>query len=126
MRRRSTASRSTRACAALDRATLFATSPDLFKDSEAAGFDRLRRAVKLTRFGADCYAYGLVAAGFADLVVEASLKPYDYCAVAPVVEGAGGAMSDWEGRPLGLASGSRVIACGDRRLSGAARALLLG
>mgnify|MGYP000674687125 CR=1 FL=1 len=59
-----------------------------------------------------------VASGFADLVVEAKLRPFDYCALVPVVEGAGGVITDWEGRPLNLASDGRVIAAGDRRTHG--------
>jgi inositol-phosphate phosphatase/L-galactose 1-phosphate phosphatase/histidinol-phosphatase len=81
-------------------------------------------AVKLTRFGADCYAYGLLAAGFIDLVIEARLKPYDFCAMMPIVEGAGGVATDWRGAALGLASDGRVLVAGDRRAHGAAKALL--
>lgn len=115
-----------RGCAALSAATLFATAPDMFRGADADAFARLRSRVKLTRHGGDCYAYGLVASGFIDLVVEASLKPYDYCAIVPVIEGAGGVMSDWQGNPLGLASDGRVIAAGDRALHKAALALLAG
>jgi inositol-phosphate phosphatase/L-galactose 1-phosphate phosphatase/histidinol-phosphatase len=115
-----------RACAALDRATLFATAPDMFKGADEAAFARLRRAVKLTRFGADAYAYALVATGFVDLVCEADLKPHDWCALGPVVEGAGGIMTDWAGAPLTLASDGRVVACGDRRAHQAALASLRG
>lgn len=61
----------------------------MFRDDDAAAFARLQGAVKLTRFGADCYAYGLLASGFVDLVAEAMLQPYDYCALIPVIEGAG-------------------------------------
>jgi histidinol-phosphatase len=117
---------STRPCPALASATLFATSPDMFKGADADGFQRLKSAVKLARFGGDCYAYGLLAAGFVDLVVEAGLKPYDYAALVPVIAGAGGSMTDWQGRPLGLASEGRVLACGDPRLARAARGLLAG
>ncbi len=85
-----------------------------------------RRAVKLTRFGADCYAYGLIAAGFIDLVIEASLKPHDFCAMLPIVEGAGGLATDWRGARLGLASDGRVVVAGDRRAHEAALALLAG
>ena len=116
----------TRACGDLAMATLFATSPDMFTGADAEGFDRLKRKVKLARYGGDCYAYGLLAAGFIDLVVEAGLKPYDFCALVPVIEGAGGRMTDWEGEPLRIGSGSRVVAAGDPALSGAARAVLLG
>lgn len=115
-----------RACAGLAAATLFATTPDMFRGPDATGFRRVSAAVKLTRFGADCYAYGLLAAGFIDLVVEASLKPYDFCAVIPIVVGAGGIASDWHGAELGLASDGRVLVAGDRRTHEAALALLDG
>lgn len=115
---------STRTCPSLGSATLFATSPDMFRDADAEGFQRLKGAVKLPRFGGDCYAYGLLAAGFIDLVVEAGLKPYDYSALVPVITGAGGSMTDWQGKALGLQSDGRVLACGDPRLASAARGLL--
>ena len=115
-----------RACPTLAAATLFATTPDMFKGEDAACFARVSAAVKLTRFGADCYAYGLVATGFVDLVLEASLKPYDFCAMVPIVEGAGGVATDWRGRSLHLASDGRILVAGDRRLHGAALALLGG
>ena len=98
----------------------------MFKGEDAASFARVSAAVKLTRFGADCYAYGLLAAGFVDLVLEANLKPYDFCAMVPIVEGAGGVASDWRGRSLDLASDGRILVAGDRRAHGAALALLGG
>jgi inositol-phosphate phosphatase/L-galactose 1-phosphate phosphatase/histidinol-phosphatase len=113
-----------RDCPALATATLFATTPDMFKEGDAASFVRVSAAVKLTRFGADCYAYGLVAAGFIDLVLEASLKPYDFCAMVPIVEGAGGIATDWQGAKLDLASDGRILVAGDRRAHQAAMALL--
>jgi inositol-phosphate phosphatase/L-galactose 1-phosphate phosphatase/histidinol-phosphatase len=114
----------TRTCGGLADATLYATSPDMFAKGNAAAFERLRKKVKLARFGADCYAYGLLASGFIDLVVEADLKPYDFCALKPVIEGAGGKMSDWQGRALTLKSDGRVIASGDPKLLAKARAVL--
>jgi inositol-phosphate phosphatase/L-galactose 1-phosphate phosphatase/histidinol-phosphatase len=98
----------------------------MFAKGNATAFQRLRQRVKLARFGADCYAYGLLASGFIDLVVEADLKPYDYCALLPVVEGAGGTMSDWGGKPLTLKSDGRVIAAGDPKLLAKARRVLAG
>jgi len=115
-----------RACRGIAAATLFATTPEMFKGEDAAAFARVSVAAKLVRFGADCYAYGLLAAGFIDLVVEAGLKPYDFCAMAPIVEGAGGIASDWQGRGLGLASDGRVLVAGDPRAHRAALALLGG
>jgi inositol-phosphate phosphatase/L-galactose 1-phosphate phosphatase/histidinol-phosphatase len=113
-----------RACPELAGATLFATTPDMFTGADAAAFARLSSAVKLTRFGTDCYAYGLLASGFIDLVLEASLQPYDFCAMVPIVEGAGGVATDWRGDELGLGSDGRVLVAGDRRAHEAARALL--
>ncbi len=115
-----------RACAGLAGATLFATTPDMFKDGDAVAFARVSGAVKLTRFGADCYAYGLLAAGFIDLVLEANLKPYDFCPMVPIVEGAGGLATDWRGTPLDLASEGRALIAGDQRTHEAALALLAG
>src|SRR5258708_30360290 len=77
-----------RACADLARATLFATAPDMFRGADGDAFARLKSRAKLTRHGGDCFAYGLVASGFIALVVEASLKPYDYCAMVPLLAGA--------------------------------------
>jgi inositol-phosphate phosphatase / L-galactose 1-phosphate phosphatase / histidinol-phosphatase len=114
-----------RACAGLAKATLFATSPDMFKGGDVDGFARLKAQVKLCRFGGDCYAYGLLAAGFIDCIVEASLQVYDWAALVPVIEGAGGSMTDWQGGPLGIKSDGRIIACGDPGLALPARRLLL-
>jgi inositol-phosphate phosphatase/L-galactose 1-phosphate phosphatase/histidinol-phosphatase len=115
-----------RSCPVLAGASLFATTPDMFRGEDATAFSRLSAAVKLTRFGADCYAYGLLAAGFVDLVLEASLKPYDFCAMIPIVAGAGGVATDWRGEALNLASDGRVLVAGDRRAHRAALALLDG
>ena len=113
-----------RPCPSLAAATVFATSPDMFVGVDKAGFRRVAAAAKLVRFGADCYAYGLLAHGFVDLVIEASLKPYDFSAMLPIVEGAGGVASDWRGAPLTVASDGRVVVAGDRRAHEAALALL--
>jgi inositol-phosphate phosphatase/L-galactose 1-phosphate phosphatase/histidinol-phosphatase len=115
-----------RACPLLGAATLFATTPDMFRAGNAAAFIRVSTAVKLVRYGADCYAYGLLAAGFIDLVLEAGLKPYDFCAMVPIVEGAGGVATDWRGADLDLASDGRVLVAGDRAAHQAALALLAG
>jgi inositol-phosphate phosphatase / L-galactose 1-phosphate phosphatase / histidinol-phosphatase len=116
----------TRPCPALAAATAFSTSPDMFKGTDAAAHTRVAAAVKLVRFGADCYAYGLLALGCIDIVIEASLKPYDFSAMLPIVEGAGGVATDWHGDPLTLASDGRVLVAGDRRAHQQALALLAG
>jgi inositol-phosphate phosphatase/L-galactose 1-phosphate phosphatase/histidinol-phosphatase len=113
-----------RACSGLSTATVFSTSPDMFRGDDAAAHTRVAAAAKLVRFGADCYAYGLVALGCIDLVIEASLKPYDFSAMLPIVEGAGGIASDWRGTPLTIASDGRVVVAGDRRAHEQALALL--
>jgi histidinol phosphatase-like enzyme (inositol monophosphatase family) len=114
-----------RACAQLDQAVLYATSPLMFAaGAERAAFERVQQAVRYPLFGGDCYAYGLVALGCADLVVEAGLDPYDFMALVPVVEGAGGVMTDWQGRPLTAASDGRVVAAGDPRIHERALKLL--
>jgi inositol-phosphate phosphatase/L-galactose 1-phosphate phosphatase/histidinol-phosphatase len=115
-----------RTCPTLAAATLFATTPDMFKEGDVEAFARVSAAVKLTRFGADCYAYGLLASGFIDLVLEASLKPYDFCAMVPIVKGAGGIATDWRGDDLDLTSDGRIVVAGDRRTHQAVLALLGG
>lgn len=113
-----------RPCPALAEGWLYATSPEMFIGSDAAAFERLRLKCRGAIYGADCYAYGLLANGTVDLVCEASTKPYDYCALVPVVQGAGGFISDWQGEPLGLASDGRVLAAGDAAAHDAALAAL--
>ena len=113
-----------RPCTGLDAATLLATSPDMFKDGNAPAFRRLHGAVKLALYGGDCFNYGLLASGFADIVIEADLAPYDHLAHAPIITGAGGVMTDWQGRPTDLATDGRVICAGDRRCHDLAISLL--
>lgn len=115
---------STRSCPELSLAALYATGPEIFPPVDRAAWERLSASVKLVRYGADCYAYGLLASGFVDLVVESTLKPHDYLAMVAVIEGAGGVITDWDGQPLGLNSDGRVVAAGDAGLHAQARALL--
>ncbi len=115
-----------RACDRLDRAYLYATTPEMFTGARAAAWQRLYGAVRQPRYGADCYAYGLLALGLVDLVVECDLKPYDWCALVPVIEAAGGRITDWEGQPLTLDSEGCVAAAGDGRVHAAALAVLRG
>ena len=107
---------STRPCAALIDAMANSTSPDLFSGNDVANFQSLADSVWHMQFGGDCYAYGTLAMGFLDLVVEADLKPYDFCALAPVINGAGGIITDWQGNPLTVESDGRVAAAGDPSL----------
>jgi len=106
-----------RTCDTLAKATLSATSPHMFEADDFAAFERVRRAgVRDTTYGGDCYAYGLLAAGFIDLVIESGLKLFDFAALIPVIEGSGGVITDWEGRALGPGSSGRVVAAGDARV----------
>ncbi len=113
-----------RPCPKLADAILYTTSPYLFPDSDLPGFHRLRERVAHALYGGDCYSYGLLASGHADIVVESGLKPYDYAALVPVIEGAGGIVTDWDGKPLTLSSDGRVIAAGDAALHREALAIL--
>ena len=104
-----------RPCPDLAHAQASTTAPELFDAATRPAWDRIAARVNRLRYGSDCYAYALIATGFVDLVVEAGLKPYDYAALVPVVEGAGGIMTDWSGRGLTLDSDGRVVAAGDPR-----------
>jgi histidinol phosphatase-like enzyme (inositol monophosphatase family) len=107
-------------------AILYATTPYMFQGTDRVSFERLASGVKHPLFGADCYAYGLLASGYADIVCEADLKPYDFCGPAAVVESAGGVITDWEGQPLTIRSGGRVLAAATPGLHRAALAVLTG
>ena len=115
-----------RACAALSGAHLATTSPWLFAGGDSARFEAVRLAARDTLLGGDCHNYGLLAAGHLDLVVESGLKIYDWAALVPVVTGAGGVMTDWDGAPLRRGSDGRVVAAGDMRTAAAARGILAG
>jgi myo-inositol-1(or 4)-monophosphatase len=84
----------------------------------------VEKASRLARFGCDCYAYCMLAAGHIDLVIEAGLQSYDIVALIPIIEGAGGIITNWDGGSA--ASGGRIIAAGDRRIHEAALAILNG
>lgn len=90
----------------LAEATLFTTEPDMFDGAAAETYGRLRAATRLTRFGLDGYAAGLLASGLIDLHVEGDMKPWDYMALVPVIENAGGVMTDWDGGRLTLEAGA--------------------
>jgi myo-inositol-1(or 4)-monophosphatase len=113
-----------RPCAALADAVLLTTSPLLMKPKDRATFGRVEENVRLSRYGGDCYAYCMLAAGHVDLVIETELNPFDIVALIPVVTGAGGIVTTWEGGPA--ADGGRVIASGDARIHKAAMELLRG
>jgi histidinol phosphatase-like enzyme (inositol monophosphatase family) len=105
----------TRSCARVADALMMTTSPDMFEAGfETEAFERVKKSVRMTRFGGDCYAYCLLASGFVDLVIECSLKTYDIVALIPIVERAGGRITTWDGEPA--TSGGRIVASGDPAL----------
>ena len=102
-----------RPCPALSGALIATTDPDLFQGAEREAWNSVRRAARLARLGCDAYAYAMVAAGTIDLVLETGLKAWDIDAAIPVIAGAGGLTTDWQGQPVG-AHGGRVAIAGDR------------
>ena len=113
----------TRSCLKIKEACIASTTPAMFEHTSPV-YENFERETKMMAWGGDCYMYGLLASGFMDICVEASLSPYDFAALVPVVEGAGGYISDWDGAPLTLKSDGRVIALGDAALWDEAQKLL--
>ncbi|MDT3377155.1 histidinol-phosphatase [Labrys portucalensis] len=112
----------TRSCAGLADAVLYTTSPRLMAEADRALFSVVEEKVKLSRYGGDCYAYAMLAMGLVDLVIESNLQPYDITALIPIVEGAGGVITTWDGGPA--QAGGRIVAAGDARVHAAALSLL--
>ncbi len=108
----------TRPCERLSDAYLMTTSPHLFAGDAAARYNAIENSVKLARYGADCYAYAMLAAGHVDLVIETGLKAVDIMPLIPIIEGAGGIVTTWDGAPV--RDGGAVIAAGDKRIHAAA------
>lgn len=105
----------TRRCGSIAEATLMCTSPEIFDvAAQRAAFDAIAGEARLVRYGGDCYAYCMLACGFIDVVIEAGLESYDVQALIPIVEGAGGVMSAWDG--ASAQHGGAIIACGDASL----------
>jgi myo-inositol-1(or 4)-monophosphatase len=111
-----------RDCAQLSDALLSTTSPRLMSAGDRATFGRIEEAVKLSRYGGDCYGYCMLAAGQIDLVIETELKPYDIIPLIPIVAGAGGIVTTWDGAPP--QAGGRIVAAGDKRVHQAALNML--
>lgn len=113
----------TRQGVALSAATFYCTTPDMFDTAESIErFKAVKRAVQLTRYGGDCYAYGLLAAGHIDVVLDCDLKPYDIVALIPLIEAAGGLITNWQGGSA--VDGGFVVACGSLSLYEETMALL--
>lgn len=108
----------------LAEATVFTTFPEVGSEEEGEAFARVAREARLTRYGMDCYAYALLAAGQIDLVIEAGLQPYDICAPIAVIEAAGGIVTNWQGEPAH--GGGRVVAAANSEIHHAALERLAG
>nr|WP_279327416.1 histidinol-phosphatase [Chelativorans petroleitrophicus] len=108
----------------LSLATLCTTSPALFDGRRRRLYDRVEAAVRLPRYGTDCYAYAMVAAGHVDLVIECDLKPHDIAALIPIVEKAGGVMTTWDGNSA--EKGGDIVAAATPELHARAMEFLRG
>lgn len=106
----------------LEDATMFTTSPALYEKDQRQKYDRLENMVRMPRYGVDCYAFAMVAAGYADLVVEPGLQPYDIVALIPIIEQAGGVVTDWNGDPA--EKGGTIVAAATAKLHEAALTVL--
>ena len=106
----------------LDEAILFTTFPEVGTAQERAGFEAVATRTRLVRYGMDCYAYALVAAGQVDLVIEAGLAAYDIQAPIALIEAAGGVVTDWTGAPVH--EGGRALAAANPALHAEALDLL--
>ena len=113
-----------RSCSSLKKATLCTTSPYLFEGKDAQAFERVRAAAQYTNYGGDCYSYGLLANGFVDAVIESGLKTHDFCALIPIIKGAGGIVTDWQGKDITTKSDGRLLVAGDERVHAEALKLL--
>jgi histidinol phosphatase-like enzyme (inositol monophosphatase family) len=114
----------TSSCTNLADACLYTTSPDAFDKEGLQRFEAVSKLVRTRRFGGDCYSYGLLASGHIDLVVEAGLQPYDYMSLVPIIEGAGGVITDWAGQTLTIASEGKVVAAATTQLHAEALQIL--
>ncbi|NRB19133.1 MAG: inositol monophosphatase family protein [Rhodobacteraceae bacterium] len=111
-------------CETLAQARFYTTNILYFEPADRARIEILLQSTAVPRFGGDCYSYGLLASGHVDLVIEAKLEPYDYFALIPVVESAGGIITDWSGNTLHQGSDGRVIAAATPQLHAAALEIL--
>lgn len=118
----------TRSCPSLAEACAASTTPAMFDGLKSANgmpiYEQFETAFKMMAWGGDCYMYGLLASGFMDLAIEANLSPYDFAALVPVIEGAGGHMCDWSGRALTLKSDGKTLAIGHKARRDAVLTLL--
>ena len=116
----------TRGCADLSMALMSTSNPDYYDHSNAPALTRLKQATRFTVYGGSCMFYAQIASGRVDICIDVGFEVWDYMALIPVVEGAGGVFSDWQGRAAGLGTGSHYIAAGDPRIHEQALKVLAG
>jgi len=114
-----------RECADVKDAVLCVTDPfSYFSESQSAAFNRVSKAARMTRYSGDCYLFAALTLGFVDIIIEAGFKRWDIAALIPLVEGAGGIITSWDGGDC--RDGKTILACGDRRVHAQAMELLKG
>jgi histidinol-phosphatase len=111
-----------RSCTSIENALLSTTSPLLMNPGDRGAFAKVEDKVKLSRYGGDCYAYCMLAAGLIDLIIETEIKPHDIVAIIPIVAGAGGIITTWDNGPA--QGGGRIVVAGDKRVHEAALEIL--
>jgi histidinol phosphatase-like enzyme (inositol monophosphatase family) len=114
----------TRPCEDLTDALMSTSNPDFYGDDDRPALERMKAATRWCVYGGSCMAYAQIASGRIDVGIDVNFDIYDFLALVPVIEGAGGVITDWEGQPLTMNSGARIIAAGDKRVHGRAMSLL--
>jgi len=116
----------TRSCDDLSQAMMSTSNMDYYDDNDRPVLERLKAATRLAVYGGSCLAYAQIASGRIDVCIDVAFDVFDYLALVPVIEGAGGVATDWQGRPLTMASGDRLVAAGDPRVHAASLLFLTG
>ena len=115
-----------RACDDLSAALMSTSNPDFYTEADRPALDRMRAATRWTVYGGSCLAYARIASGWIDVGIDVAFDPTDYLALVPVITGAGGVITDWDGNALTLNSGDRFVAAGDPAAHAKTLAVLAG
>jgi histidinol phosphatase-like enzyme (inositol monophosphatase family) len=113
-----------RTCGDLSSALLSTSNPDFYGETDSSALQRLKAATRWTVYGGSCMSYAQIASGRIDIGIDVAFDPFDYLALVPVIRGAGGVIADWDGNPLTLGSGDRLVAAGDSRIHAQVLAML--
>jgi len=115
-----------RPCADLSMALMSTANPDFYDRTNAPALDRLKKATRFAVYGGSCMFYAQIASGRVDICMDVIFDVHDYLSLVPIIKGAGGIITNWEGETAGFHSGSRIIACGDPRVHEQALKILSG